>query len=254
MDFSRLDENQKPIDVSVDDERIRVSFEGGLELSVPTADYPRLQQAPPAAREKWRLIGLGQGIHWPDVDEDLSVRGLFQTHRQLPESPVEQLPALVSDLMKTTGRLNKLFPGKPFTPDGHLVGSIGEVVAEYIYDLVLEPCSTPQIDAKTTDGRTVQVKLTGRSGQAYGFRWPLQAGEACPQVLIALKLNEHGFEEIYNGHFPLELLESKGSQRNGQVRLSISTLRSVGPQSPLAHARSFSEINRWFTPELAEVA
>jgi hypothetical protein len=254
VNFSRLDENQKPIDVRVDDERIRVAFEGGLELSVPTIHYPRLHQASSEQRKSWRLIGLGAGIHWPDVDEDLSIRGLFQTYRELPKSPVEQIPALVSDLMKTTGRLNKLFPGKSFTPDGHLVGSIGEVVAEYIYDLTLEPCSTPQIDAKTKDKRTVQVKLTGHNGARYGFRWPLQSGEERPDVLVALKLTSDGFEEVYNGHFPVELLESKGAQRNGQIALSVTALKSHRATDALPRAKTFEDINRWFTPELAEVA
>ena len=49
----------------------------GRELSVPLAWFPRLQAAPPAARQEWRLIGGGVGIHFPQVDEDLSVAGLL---------------------------------------------------------------------------------------------------------------------------------------------------------------------------------
>src|ERR1700753_700131 len=171
MVSSTLDEDQIPVDVRVDDEMIRVRFSGGLELATPVARYPRLKDASPSERARWELTGRGHGIHWPDVDEDLSVRGLFSTVRKLPESNIEQVPMLISDLLKTTGRLNSLLKGRPFTPDGRLVGSIGEVVAEYIYDLTLEPCSTPHIDAKSKIGQTVQVKLTGENGRAFGVRW-----------------------------------------------------------------------------------
>ena len=253
MTFSRLDENERPIEVRVDDERIQLRFEGGLELSVPTSQYPRLKNAAPECRVRWELTGNGSGIHWPDVDEDLSVRGLFQTGRSLPEFPAEQIPALLSDLLKTTGRLNKLFPGRPFTPDGQLVGSIGEVVAEYIYDVHLEPCSTPQIDARTEDGRTVQVKLT-RGKAAYGFRWPPRGDEAVPHVLIGLRLTEKGFEEMYNGDFPRQTLAGKSPQRNGQVQISLAALKAVWSAGALPQRRSFEAIKRLFTPELAEVA
>ncbi len=57
--------------------------------------------------------------------------------------------------------LNKLFPDRPFTPDGHLVGSIGEVIAADTYDLTLEKCSNAGFDAKTQTLRTVEIKLTG---------------------------------------------------------------------------------------------
>ena len=254
MNFSRLDENERPIGVSVDDERIRLTFEGGLELSVPTSQYPRLQRASVDERSKWQIVGRGLGIHWPAVDEDLSIRGLFQTYRKLPEAPAEQIPALVSDLIKTTGRLNTLFPSRPFTPDGHLVGSIGEVVAEYIYGLELEACSTPQVDARTSDGRSVQVKLTGEKGSSYGLRWPLREGEAAADLLLCMKLSKRGFEEVYNGVFPLALLENRSSQRNGQITLSIASLRKLRAHSAISQERPFSSINRWFTPELEEVA
>ncbi|MFH1177816.1 MAG: DUF2442 domain-containing protein, partial [Acidobacteriota bacterium] len=47
------------------------------KISVPLVWFPRLLHATPAARKNWRLIGGGEGIHWPDVDEDLSVEGLL---------------------------------------------------------------------------------------------------------------------------------------------------------------------------------
>ena len=49
----------------------------GRTISVPLAWYPRLVHATPEERRNWRLIGMGQGIHWPDLDEDISVEGLL---------------------------------------------------------------------------------------------------------------------------------------------------------------------------------
>jgi Protein of unknown function (DUF2442) len=46
-------------------------------LSVPTALYPCLSYSSPAERKNWRMISIGQGIHWEDIDEDISVEGLL---------------------------------------------------------------------------------------------------------------------------------------------------------------------------------
>jgi hypothetical protein len=64
-------------DVSVSDSVLHVVLEDGRELSVPVAWYPRLRDAKPVQRSNWRLIGRGEGIHWPDIDEDISVLGLL---------------------------------------------------------------------------------------------------------------------------------------------------------------------------------
>ncbi|NNN06040.1 MAG: DUF2442 domain-containing protein [Elusimicrobia bacterium] len=50
----------------------------GREISAPLEWFPRLRNARESQRKKWRLIGGGIGIHWPDVDEDISVQGLLQ--------------------------------------------------------------------------------------------------------------------------------------------------------------------------------
>jgi hypothetical protein len=71
--------NTEPLAVEVDfdDQMFRVVLEDGRELSVPIEWFPRLHKATLAQRRNWRLIGRGEGIHWPDVDEDISVRGLL---------------------------------------------------------------------------------------------------------------------------------------------------------------------------------
>jgi hypothetical protein len=64
-------------DVACDAERLHVTLEDGRRISVPLRWYPRLAQATPQQRAHWELAGAGYGIHWPDIDEDLSVEGLL---------------------------------------------------------------------------------------------------------------------------------------------------------------------------------
>jgi hypothetical protein len=66
------------IDVAVTDERLIVTLADGRELSAPLAWFPRLSQATAEQRQKWRLIGRGHGIHWPEADEDISVASLLR--------------------------------------------------------------------------------------------------------------------------------------------------------------------------------
>jgi len=56
---------------------IRVVLTDGREISAPIAWFPRLRDASATQRANWRLIGRGDGIHWPDIDEDVSVAALL---------------------------------------------------------------------------------------------------------------------------------------------------------------------------------
>ena len=64
-------------DVSFSASMLQVTLDDGRELAVPLEWFPRLRDGSPAARLNWRLIGHGEGIHWPDLDEDISVLGLL---------------------------------------------------------------------------------------------------------------------------------------------------------------------------------
>ena len=64
-------------DVTVTDDTLSVDLSDGRTISVPIAWYPRLSHAKPEERENWRLIGGGHGIHWEDIDEDISIEGLL---------------------------------------------------------------------------------------------------------------------------------------------------------------------------------
>lgn len=63
--------------VSVTTDTLSVDLSDGRTISVPLAWFPRLIHATEAERGNWRIIGNGEGIHWPDLDEDISVEGLL---------------------------------------------------------------------------------------------------------------------------------------------------------------------------------
>ena len=67
----------KGSNVLVSEDTLTVELADGRSLSVPIAWYPRLFHGSQQERENWELIGAGEGIHWPDLDEDISVEGLI---------------------------------------------------------------------------------------------------------------------------------------------------------------------------------
>lgn len=79
MSISTVVEIEVPFaqDVAVTKDTLRVDLSDGRTISVPLAWFPRLVHASLAERKNWRLIGRGTGIHWDDVDEDVSVQGLL---------------------------------------------------------------------------------------------------------------------------------------------------------------------------------
>lgn len=64
-------------DVTVAEETLTVELSDGRVISVPLAWYPRLLAATPEERGSWRLIGHGEGIHWPAIDEDVSAENII---------------------------------------------------------------------------------------------------------------------------------------------------------------------------------
>lgn len=132
--------------------------------------------------------------------------------------PWREVGELLASLYATVDRLEELFPGQKFTPDGHLVGSIGEVIAAYIFDLELLPNSFQKHDAKAPDGRLVQIKLT------QGNRSINISGE--PDFMIALRLApDHSVEVVYNGPGVAPWNAAGKMQKNGQRPIALSKLR-----------------------------
>ncbi|WP_198422209.1 DUF6998 domain-containing protein [Gimesia chilikensis] len=99
----------------------------------------------------------------------------------------------IQDIYALVDHLESLFPGRHFTPDGHMVGSIGEVLAEEQYDLELYEASEPLHDAISKCGREVQIKATQSSRIAL-------RGDRAPEHPIVLSLNADGrTAEVFNG-------------------------------------------------------
>ena len=65
-------------DVRIADDTLSVDLMDGRTITVPLAWYPRLAKASPAERANWEVSGAGYGIHWPQIDEDLSTEGLLR--------------------------------------------------------------------------------------------------------------------------------------------------------------------------------
>jgi hypothetical protein len=139
-------------------------------------------------------------------------------------SPARQVPELIRNIYEIVSRLEQLLPGRPFTPDGHLVGSIGEVMAATRYDLELLPCSSECHDAVGPDGVLVQIKATQRNAIALRNE---------PDHLIVLKLGKSGeLSEAYNGPGSLPWLKSGSLQKNGQRSISLSRLQALMQEVP----------------------
>ena len=131
----------------------------------------------------------------------------------------EKIPELIKRIYEIVNELEELFPGRPFTPDGHMVGSIGEVLAAEHFDLELLPCSYKGHDARDKQGRLVEIKAT--QGNSISLR-------SEPDRLIILRILKDGnFEKIYDGDGKI-IWESAGKmQSNGQRCISLSKIRGL---------------------------
>jgi len=77
MSFSATAADERALDVQPTDHTISVNPRDGRVITVRLASYPRLLQATPPQRKTWKISGGGYGIHWADLDEDLSTEGLL---------------------------------------------------------------------------------------------------------------------------------------------------------------------------------
>jgi hypothetical protein len=77
MSISTAEAQVAATNLRVDENTLTVDLSDGRVLSVPLAWYPRLSHGTPEERNNWRLIGKGYGVHWPALDEDISIEGLL---------------------------------------------------------------------------------------------------------------------------------------------------------------------------------
>ena len=139
-------------------------------------------------------------------------------------STIDHIPEKIIALYKIVSELEASFPGRRFTPDGHLVGSIGEVLAQHHFDLELLPASTETHDAKSSSGTLVQIKAT--QGTSVGMR-------SEPEHLLVLKILPDGTHiTIYNGPGALAWQSAGKMQSNGQRFISVNKLTELMEQVP----------------------
>lgn len=81
MSSSVSDPRALATNVSVTDDELVVELADGRRVSAPLVWFPRLLAGNPSERAQWELVGEGEGIHWPTLDEDLSVAGLLAGNR-----------------------------------------------------------------------------------------------------------------------------------------------------------------------------
>jgi len=78
MAISAVEIDERVADVRVTSDTLEVVLRDGRKISAPLAWFPRLAEASEADRASWELSGAGLGVHWPGLDEDLSVAGLLR--------------------------------------------------------------------------------------------------------------------------------------------------------------------------------
>ncbi|MBA2490816.1 MAG: hypothetical protein H0V34_03620 [Gammaproteobacteria bacterium] len=132
----------------------------------------------------------------------------------------ERFPQLLQAIYGAVDELEKMFPGRHFTPDGHMIGSLGEALAAHHYKIELSTASAYCHDG-SCNGRQVQIKATQGTKVALSSE---------PEHLLVLQLNrDGGFVEHYNGPGALvwQLVAHKPRPKNGQYQISLSQLQKL---------------------------
>ena len=173
-----------------------------LKLAI-IEDIKRMQKQLALLLERWRSLG----------------GDTLQRRRR-----ASRIPRLVTRIYEVVQELEELFPGRRFTPDGHLVRSIGEVLADHSYGIELCPPSFPGHEGRTEDGKLLQVKATQRG--SIGLR-------SEPEMLLVLQLSPDGsFHEVFNGPGSIAWEAAGPVQKNGQRGISVSKLARLMESVP----------------------
>ena len=131
----------------------------------------------------------------------------------------KSITEIIQDLFETVRELELRSPGRKFSIDGHLLGSLGEVIAAEHYGLTLLPNSYEKHDAKDKQGRMVQIKATQINRIAISSE---------PDYLIVIQITPDGnWSEIYNGAGSRVWNNAGKMQNNGQRPISIAKLRAL---------------------------
>ena len=133
----------------------------------------------------------------------------------------EDVRTAIKKIFRSCQRLTELTK-RPFSPDGHLVGSFGEVVAAELLNLTLMPPSNDGFDAIDDHGRRVEIKATTRTSIG------LSASGTRAERLVVVVVDGDGETEVaYDGPTAPAWDAAGKPQKNGQRRISVSTLKKL---------------------------
>lgn len=136
----------------------------------------------------------------------------------------KKFESLIKQLYSTVNELESMFPGRHFTPDGHMVGSIGESLVADAYGLELMTASNKGFNATSTTGKQIEIKASQARSAAFRSE---------PEHAIVIKILPDGsFEEIYNGPGSLiwRQFSDKPLPNNGQYQISLNKLKILNEQ------------------------
>jgi hypothetical protein len=134
-----------------------------------------------------------------------------------------RLPEAVSAIYLAVEELSTAYPGRRFTPDGHLVGSLGEVVAALEFDLELHKASHPGHDAKDKEGRDVQIKTTSGSS--------ISMYADCDRLIVLRICSPEWAEVVYDGDGGPVWQAAGKLQKNGQRSVGLAAIRRLAQRA-----------------------
>lgn len=135
---------------------------------------------------------------------------------------INEVPGIIREIYSLVHRLEGLFEGRHFTPDGHMVGSLGEVIVSHYYGLDLMPASCPGYDAISPDGKQVQIKAT--QAKSVAMRSDVE------HLIVIRILKDGSFEGIFNGPGDIVWEQTGKMQSNGQRAISLTKLKKLQKQ------------------------
>jgi hypothetical protein len=133
------------------------------------------------------------------------------------------LPSAVADIYRAVADLEKLYPGRKFTPDGRLVGSIGEVIAAEHFGLTLYGMSKTGHDAFDANG-DVQIELTAANSVSMFTN--------CARLIVLRIVSPKQAEIVYDGPGAPAWAAAGSMQKNGQRKIALTKLRAITEQAP----------------------
>jgi hypothetical protein len=128
---------------------------------------------------------------------------------------------LLEQIYSAVAGLEAMFPGRHFTPDGHMVGSIGEAIAAYHYGVELYPASHRVFDGRK-NGKEIQIKATQNDS--------VELKAADGGTLLVFKIHQDGsFEDVYNGNMNRvwQSIAHKKATNAGEISIPLNRLRAL---------------------------